>query len=296
MSSTPLGERHAFAAPDGTRLGYRVVGSGEPVICLPGGPMQDSAYLGDLGGLSGRRRLVLLDLRGTGRSAEPQDPTSWRCDRLVDDVEALRRHLGVDRLDLLAHSGGANLAVLYAARHPERLRQLLLVAPGLAAAGVDVPGSTRRAVARLRARETWFPAAFSALERVTSGAGADDDWAAIAPFFYGRWDAVARAHHAAGEHQRNDRAAAVFGSAGAFDPEATRVALAGLEGTATLVLAGEVDVNTPPSGAAELAACFPRGELVVQPGAGHFPWLDAPADFTAVTGAFLARTGSPAPT
>ncbi len=176
--------------------------------------MQDSAYLGDLGGLSGRRRLVLLDLRGTGRSAEPQDPTSWRCDRLVDDVEALRRHLGVDRLDLLAHSGGANLAVLYAARHPERLRQLLLVAPGLAAAGVDVPGSTRRAVARLRARETWFPAAFSALERVTSGAGADDDWAAIAPFFYGRWDAVARAHHAAGEHQRNDRAAAVFGSAG----------------------------------------------------------------------------------
>ncbi|WP_246355333.1 alpha/beta fold hydrolase [Nocardioides ungokensis] len=62
------------------------------------------------------------------------------------------------------------------------------------------------------------------------------------------------------------------------------------------MLAGEVDVNTPPSGAAELAACFPRGELVVQPGAGHFPWLDAPADFTAVTGAFLARTGSPAPT
>src|SRR6478735_7802113 len=163
MTSTPMGERHRFAAPDGTRLGYRVVGSGEPVICLPGGPMQDSAYLGDLGGLSGRRRLVLLDLRGTGGSDEPEDTTSWRCDRLVDDVEALRRHLALDRLDLLAHSAGANLAVLYAARHPDRLRRLLLVAPGLAAAGVDVPGSTRRAVARLRARATSFPAAFSAL-------------------------------------------------------------------------------------------------------------------------------------
>jgi pimeloyl-ACP methyl ester carboxylesterase len=40
-----------FYAPDGTRLAYHQTGEGSPLICVPGGPMQASAYLGDLGGL-----------------------------------------------------------------------------------------------------------------------------------------------------------------------------------------------------------------------------------------------------
>lgn len=63
-----------FSAYDTTPLAYHLVGEGEPLICLPGGPMRASAYLGDLGGLAARRRLVLLDLRGTGASGVPEDP------------------------------------------------------------------------------------------------------------------------------------------------------------------------------------------------------------------------------
>ncbi|WP_374005082.1 alpha/beta fold hydrolase [Streptomyces ipomoeae] len=100
-----------FSAHDGTKLAYHVFGDGPPVVCLPGGPT-DSAYLGDLGGLSAHRQLIRLDLRGTGQSATPEDTASYRCDRLVDDVEALREHLGLDRMDLLAHCAGTNLAAL----------------------------------------------------------------------------------------------------------------------------------------------------------------------------------------
>ncbi len=89
------------------------------MVCLPVGPMRDSRYLGNLGGLSARHRLVLPDLRGTGASAIPDDTTSYRCDRLVGDVDALRAHLGLDRMNLLGLSGGANLAVLYAASTPD---------------------------------------------------------------------------------------------------------------------------------------------------------------------------------
>src|SRR4051794_31683991 len=129
-----------FAADDGTRLAYHRLGErgsgsgsehgsgdgGGPLICVPGGPMVASAYLGDLGGLSAHRELVLLDLRGTGGSAEPQDPATYRCDRLVGDVEALRQHLGLDRIDLLAHSAGAAVALLYAIRHHDRIGRLVL--------------------------------------------------------------------------------------------------------------------------------------------------------------------------
>ncbi|GAA0444018.1 hydrolase [Acrocarpospora corrugata] len=276
----------AFAADDGTALAYHVLGEGSPVICLPGGPMQDSGYLGELGGLSAHRQLVMLDPRGTGQSATPADTASYRCDRLVDDVEALREHLGLDRLDLLAHSGGTNLAVLYAARHPERVSKLVLVTPSAAAAGIAVTGEARLEVARLRKGEPWFEPAFAALEAIVAGTATEASWTAVDPFFYGRWDEAAQAYQAGHDAHRNDEAAAVYGSEGAFDPAATRAALA-VFNAPVLVLAGAVDLNTPPSVAAEFAALFPNAEFAVQPEAGHFPWLDDADRFVAATATFL---------
>ncbi len=276
-----------LAAYDGTKLAYHVLGEGAPVVCLPGGPMQDSEYLGDLGGLSEHVRLVLLDPRGTGQSATPADPGSYRCDRQVDDVEALREQLGLARMNLLAHSGGTNLAVLYAARHPERIGKLVLVAPSPYAVGLTVTTDDRREVVRLRDGESWFGPASAAFERVNAGQATDGDWAALAPFTYGRWDAAAQANHARGETRRNNEAAGIYGSEGAFHPEATRAALATL-GAPVLLLAGEVDVNSPPRVVAELAGLFPNATLATQPGAAHFPWLDDPAAFTSTVTSFLA--------
>lgn len=280
-----------FLASDGTELSYRVEGTGDPVVCLPGGPMRDAAYLGDLGGLSAHRQLVLLDLRGTGRSATPDDPATYRCDYQVGDVEALREHLGLDRMDLLGHSAGANLAVLYATRHPDRVDRLALITPGLGAVDIDVPGAARLEVARRRSDEPWFDAAYTALEALTSGRGGPDDAAAIAPFFYGRWDAETQAYDAEQERQRNQQAAAAYNAEGAYDPAAIRAALARFAAP-VLVLAGELDVNTVPSAADEYAALFRTAELAVLDGAGHFPWLDDSERFVARVGEFLEASSA----
>ncbi|MGW7433473.1 alpha/beta fold hydrolase [Streptomyces sp. NPDC054861] len=277
-----------FTAYDGTELACHVRGEGPALLCLPGGPMQDSLYLGDLGGLTAHHRLIMPDLRGTGRSARPADPGTYRCDRLVDDVEALRDHLGLDRMDVLAHSAGANLAALYASRHPERVDRLLLITPSVMAAGMTITGEDRLRAARLREGEPWFPRAFAALESIVTGRAAADAWEAVAPFWYGRWDAAAAAHRAAEDGQRNAEAAAVFASDGAFDPDATRAALGRLA-SPVLVLAGKVDPAAPPRALAELVALFPYAESAVQPKAGHFPWLDDPERFVATITAFLAR-------
>lgn len=246
--------------------------------------MLDSIYLGDLGGLSMHRQLVMLDLRGTGQSATPEDPASYRCDRLVDDVEALREHLGLARMDVLGHSAGANLAVLYAARYPERVSKLALVTPSTRAVGIEVTWEIRREAALLRRGEPWFPAAFAALQAIIEGRG--DDWEAVAPFFYGRWDAPAQRHHAADSQRRNKEAANLSVSEGAFDPETTRAALAAYAAP-VLLFFGEFDLNTPPRLAAEFAGLFPNAGLVVQPGAGHYPWLDDAERFVAAIASFL---------
>ncbi|MGP3947230.1 alpha/beta fold hydrolase [Streptomyces sp. 7N604] len=74
----------------------------------------------------------------------------------------------------------------------------------------------------------------------------------------------------------------------AFDPEAARAAIAAWDAR-VLVLAGEVDSGPLPRSAAAIAELFPEAELAVQPGAGHFPWLDDPRRFTRTVTTFLAR-------
>ncbi|MGC2997704.1 alpha/beta fold hydrolase [Streptomyces sp. G35A] len=273
-----------FTAPDGTTLAYHVSGEGPPLVCLPGGPMQDSVYLGDLGGLTAHRTLIRLDLRGTGRSEHPDDPATYRCDRQVADVEALRQELGLDRVQILAHSAGANLAALYVTRHPERVEGLTLITPSVFAVGIEITAEDRLATARLRRDEPWFAPAYASLEAVTEGRGDAAAWEAVAPFWYGHWGDTARTARAVEARQRNAEAAGVYASEGAFDPAATRSALAELT-SPVVVLAGEYDVAGPPRGMAEYAHLFPSAELVVQAGAGHFPWLDDATAFVATAAA-----------
>jgi len=275
-----------FASADGTRLAYHTIGTGRPLVCVPGGPMRASAYLGDFGGLSARRALVLLDLRGTGDSEVPADPASYRCDRQVGDIEALRVELGLDRLDLAGHSGGATLAVLYAARYPDRVDRLVLVCPGTRPVGIEIEDSDRREVAELRRGEPWFADAFAAFERIWSGESTPADWEAISPFMYGRWDADTRAAVETRPGQRNEEAAALYYAEGALDPPAVRSAIASLPAR-VLLLAGEYDAALPPKRAAEYAELFANAELVVQPGAGHSPWLDDPERFARTISDFL---------
>ncbi|MFF4116641.1 alpha/beta fold hydrolase [Streptomyces sp. NPDC001714] len=273
-----------FTAADGTRLAYHVRGEGEPLVVLPGGPMRASGYLGDLGGLTAHRRLILLDLRGTGDSEVPADQASYRCDRLVDDVELLRAHMGLDHMDLLAHSAGGSLAILYAAAHPQRVRRLALITGNPSALGLGATPEDRLAAARLRAGEPWFEEAFPALEAWLTGTGEFDE--VFLPFFHGRWDDAARAHVAATEKQSNFEAGERYFAEGAFTPDATRTALRALSAP-VLVYAGELDGGPSPALARRVAEAFPAAEVAVQPGAAHYPWLDDPAWFVRRTVAFL---------
>ncbi|MGW2372127.1 alpha/beta fold hydrolase [Kitasatospora sp. NPDC001683] len=281
-----------FTSYDATTLAFRTLGDGPPLLCLPGGPGRAAEYLGDLGGLSAHRTLILPDTRGTGASAIPADPASYRVDRLVTDVEALRRHLGLDRVDLLGHSAGGSLAMLYAAAHPERLRSLILVDPSFA--GVGLPSDTgAREVIAARAGEPWYAEAVAAYDRMQSAttfAEAAPHRFAFEPLMYGRWDAAAQAHAAADPAQRALPVSEHYYKDYTPDTAELRRRLAALP-CPVLLLAGEVDLWPTAESATAAASLFSDVTLAIQPGAGHYPWLDDAQAFTETVNGFLPPAG-----
>ena len=118
-----------FVEVNGVRLFTRPVGSGPLVVVLHGGPGAHHDYLlpqYDL--LAKRRELFYYDQRGGGQSPVSRDtPVGWQ--EHVADLDALRLHLGTERLTLCGYSWGGLLAVLYLLEHPEQVERLALVSP-----------------------------------------------------------------------------------------------------------------------------------------------------------------------
>ena len=120
-----------FDSP-GATLYYEVMGSGSgmPLIVVNGGPGFDHTYLHistAWEALEQNRRVIFYDQRGMGRSAPLKPGQSCTLADQIDDLEALRAHLGYEKIDLLGHSWGGYLSMAYAARHPERISHLILV-------------------------------------------------------------------------------------------------------------------------------------------------------------------------
>jgi len=99
---------------------------GKPVVFLHGGPgagcNANSRRFFD----PAHYRIVLFDQRGSGRStphAELTDNTTWH---LVQDIETLRAHLGIERWQVFGGSWGSTLALAYAQAHPQRVTELVL--------------------------------------------------------------------------------------------------------------------------------------------------------------------------
>jgi pimeloyl-ACP methyl ester carboxylesterase len=202
-------------------------------------------------------------------------------------VEGLRAELGLDRMDLLGHSAGGNVALLYAAAHPERIAHLVLLTPGMRALGMTFTDQEQQAAMRRRSAEPWFGAAWAAAQAADGGDESAETTLGYQPFLYGRWDGKAQAHARAVLSEQAAPVRAGFYAEGAFDPPRTRAALATLT-SPVLVYAGELDAICPPGLLAQVARLFPGWGLTVQPGAGHFPWLDDPAQFARALSAFLS--------
>ena len=92
----------------GGNVWYRSVGEGGvPLLALHGGPGAPSDYLKPLEQLADRRRVVFYDQLGCGNSDIPDDRSLWTVERFMDELDAVRDALGLDRVHLFGSSWAA---------------------------------------------------------------------------------------------------------------------------------------------------------------------------------------------
>jgi proline iminopeptidase len=120
-----------ITTPDSTRLYYRVIGQGhDTLIAIHGGPGVDlESIAGDFVPLAEHHVVIFYDQRGTGRSTLPADTTRLGADQQIADLDAVRRHFGLVRVTLVAHSYGPLLAATYALAHPSAVRRMVFFGP-----------------------------------------------------------------------------------------------------------------------------------------------------------------------
>lgn len=271
-------------------LTYAVRGAGPILVCHPGGPGYSSDYLRDLGGLDQTRTLVLLNPRGTGASDRPRDRGAYELDDYTNDLEDVRLHLGLEKMDLLGQSHGGIVAMDYSARFPRRVNRLLLVST-LARFGAPQREAMEAGMAR-RADQPWYADALAALAREQAGDfSTEEELGALThqemPFYFANYGDNERAYieSRAGETVNAD-ALRLFNSDifETFDlcPDLGRIR------AGTLVVVGEDDFITGPASAGDMVEKIPNCDLVTLPG-GHYVFIESPDAFREAVLRFLEQ-------
>jgi proline iminopeptidase len=277
----------SFETADGRTLTYRREGEGPLLVCHPGGPGFSSLYFADLANLGAAFTLILLNPRGTADSDRPDDARAYATSDYVADLDELRRHLGVEQLDLLGHSHGGVVALAYAAAHPEHVRRLIA-----ANSLVRFRPEAMEAAMQARSGEPWYADAREALEQEDAGDyETEEELAALTgrffPFYFAHFDERAREYLV--EQVAPERP----------NPDALKLFNEGIEAwdlrpdlklidAPTLVITGDSDFITGPACALDIGAGITGSQIVIVEDCGHFTFVEHPERFRAEVTRFLS--------
>lgn len=124
-----LQEKSDFIEINGARHFYEILGAGDTLVILHGGPGLSHKYLKPQldSLLSSNFTLMFYDQRGSGWTEGEKDTLKLTMSNLVDDLEQIRKHFKIQKLNLLGHSFGGLLAMKYAIAFPEKTNSMILV-------------------------------------------------------------------------------------------------------------------------------------------------------------------------
>ncbi len=263
--------REDYLTFEGAELYYRIRGEGQPLVVISGPGMDGSYFHPSIDPLSKTFRLITYDQRGTGESKGILDTLKLTMDRYVEDLEALRQGLGVEKMHLMGHSYGGLLAMYYALKYPQRLGSLMLVGTGV--------GDSSSKSQQTTVNERLTPEDREAVGRMTATGALDtkEGWVNLfkvmwKPYVYDQ-KKVSLIKEAFSDNtslirKHVDRS---------IDEKKLYAQLANLK-VPTLLIHGDYD-PVPLSASQRTHQVIKGSTLVVLPKCGHFPFMEQPEVF-----------------
>jgi proline iminopeptidase len=263
-----------------------LVGHGDPIVLMHGGPSADLWTMGAFRRLADQATVVLYDHRCNGRSTGPP-VSSMTWENLTADADALREHLGFGRWAVLGHSFGGQVALEYALRYPEHVSRLVLVDTGADARWA------RENAPQVLAERGYSRAKVELVRRWFSGELEPREYL---PIFWRISGAYMPRHGmrgmvrelAEGGWRSRIRPEPFLFAGRSLLPGWSVVSRLGEIAAPTLVIAGRADFVFPPECQRELVSGIPGAELVLVDEAGHNPQDENPAEVMAALRPFLA--------
>jgi proline iminopeptidase len=280
-------------ADDGVRLYYHVVGSGSPVVLVPGGLFLER----DFAQLARGRRLVFYDMRSRGRSDRVADSARISLQHEMRDLEAVRRQVQAERVALIGWSYLGMMVMRYAAEHPERIDRVIQIGPIPRQYGTEYPASLRAndsiPVPDSASRAMLTRLHQTGLPRTDPQAYCEREYQILRVRLVGNPKVAARVPDLCA--MPNEWPTALDRHFRLLFRSIQREDGAGWGGYAqlpfpVLTIHGTQDRNAPYGGGREWAARLPEGRLLTVRGGGHMVWLDAPQVVFPAIDAFLRGT------
>lgn len=293
LSAFPAPDREAMAPVPGGRVYVRVngdlAGPRPPLLLIHGGPGGTHNYLLEALALADERAVILYDQLDSGRSDRPGDTAGWTVARFTDEVEGVRRALGIERWHVLGHSWGGTVALEYGARRPAALAGLVLASPLIStrswtadadALRAQLDAGTQAALKRCDPPAAFTPACKDATEIFYSRFNAREPFTAAQATEAARGGANRRLYNT----MWGPSEFIATGTLRDYDGEPL---LGRLDGKRTLLVVGQYDEARPATAA--LFAARTGGELGVVPGAAHDTFGDRPEEMIGLLRPWLAR-------
>ena len=251
---------------------------------LHGGPgMDHSYYLPWLKPLEKHTQMIFIDHRGTGRSARDSSRETWTIETFADDIEELRKKLGLERISLMGNSFGGMWGLVYATRYPHNLDRLVLID--------TAPSWGTWTEAQQIALKKGSKEQRKVFTRVFDGEVRTDEefkawWDVMISLYFHAYDDEAGRNMVGRTKGSPLVAARMFRE---IIPNYDVRKDLWMIRCPTLVLVGKHDWITPVSQSEEIARLIPGSRLVVFDKSGHMPFIEETQKFLDVVGDFLGR-------
>lgn len=262
--------------PDGPRMREKPV-----MFVVHGGPGADhSSHKGGMTPLADRVQLVYFDHRGQGRSARGPQHT-YTLENNVEDMEALRQHLGLGKIVVMGTSYGGMVSLAYAIKYQQHVSHLILVVTSASHRYIEL-GKKNLAERGTERQKAVSEPVFEG--RIESEAQLREFFEVMGPMYSMTWDPVKAADGAARtiyNHEALNEALGGFMRTFDLRPRLPEIRVP------TLVIAGRHDWICPPELSEEIASLIPGADLRIFEKSGHSVRADEPQALIDAIAGFL---------